>query len=299
MSLIETLLQKAMDDSCSVRSLLFSAKIIASKLKQSESLAWIDNELKGYELDDTKTGGLPLYRLLSHRPQFLNPIHGWCPISIQGMTRYPHNENIFKTEDLLRNAGRPAIYMNNTFSDAICEDLGFQTQVRLLLERSDLQAVLDAVRHKILDWALKLDSEGITGEGMNFPVEQIQRASQMTINIHNTGNMAGLGFGNNHTTTTTQSVGNSLDMEQAKNLLAQIEPSLGNMSLLPENLAQAQNAVTNLHLELDGGSPDSGKVRGWFQKLQGAILDAGAPLIANACVQGIQTFLGVGPDNGF
>ncbi|WP_291367202.1 hypothetical protein [Acetobacter sp. UBA5411] len=242
MPLIESLLQKAMDDSCSVRSLLFSAKIVASKLKQSESLSWIDNELNGYKLDNTETGGLPPYRLLSHRPQFLNPIRGWCAISIQRMARYLHDENIFKTEDLLRNEGSLAIYMNNAFSDEICEELGFQTQVRLLLERSDFQAVLDTVRHKILDWALKLDSEGITGECMNFPAEQIQRASQMTINIHNTGNMAGLGFGNNHTTTTTQSVGNSVDMGKAKDLLAQIEPSLGNMSLSPENLVQAQNA---------------------------------------------------------
>ena len=52
-SIVQKLLKDVSDTNVTVASLLRTAKIIATKLKQDEALVWIDRELNGYpsELD--------------------------------------------------------------------------------------------------------------------------------------------------------------------------------------------------------------------------------------------------------
>jgi hypothetical protein len=52
---------------------------------------------------------------------------------------------------------------------------------------SALAGILDAVRNKILDWALELESHGVLGEGMTFSAQERQAAASVT--IHNYGSL--------------------------------------------------------------------------------------------------------------
>ncbi|WP_291367201.1 hypothetical protein [Acetobacter sp. UBA5411] len=161
-------------------------------------------------------------------------------------------------------------------------------KIRHVVHVSDFQKIIDTIRNYILSWALELEENGILGKEMGFSSKQVERASQMNINIHNAGTMAGLGFGNDHAISTNQNVGNTVDAGKAKEFLTQIEPLLGNIRLTPIKLSEAQSAVADLHGELNAKSPDSTKILSLFQRLQGAVADAGVPWIATALVQVLQ-----------
>jgi len=48
---------------------------------------------------------------------------------------------------------------------------------------AQIAAVFDAVRNRILDWTLKLEAEGILGEGMTFTQKEKEAAQHVVFNI--------------------------------------------------------------------------------------------------------------------
>jgi AbiTii len=52
------------------------------------------------------------------------------------------------------------------------------------IRMEDLKGVLDAVRTEILRWSMKLEKDGIVGEGMTFSAEERRIASAIHYNSH-------------------------------------------------------------------------------------------------------------------
>jgi len=52
----------------------------------------------------------------------------------------------------------------------------------LIVGKSQLIGILDAVRNEILNWSLELESQGILGDGMSFSTEELKKAKSI-INI--------------------------------------------------------------------------------------------------------------------
>jgi hypothetical protein len=48
---------------------------------------------------------------------------------------------------------------------------------------SGIAGILDAVRNRILDWALALEAQGVLGEGMTFSIQEKQAAASVIFNI--------------------------------------------------------------------------------------------------------------------
>jgi hypothetical protein len=53
----------------------------------------------------------------------------------------------------------------------------------LLVDRSQIIGILDAVRNEILNWSLELESQGILGDGLSFSSEEINKAGTVNYNI--------------------------------------------------------------------------------------------------------------------
>jgi AbiTii len=53
----------------------------------------------------------------------------------------------------------------------------------LLINRTQIFRVLEAIRNTVLEWSLKLEQSGILGEGMTFTREEVQKAAMVTYNI--------------------------------------------------------------------------------------------------------------------
>src|SRR5688500_16815305 len=61
----------------------------------------------------------------------------------------------------------------------------------LLVSSSELHGIVAAVRDTILQWSLRLERDGILGEGMTFSREEVQKAANTTYNIQNFSGVLG------------------------------------------------------------------------------------------------------------
>lgn len=53
----------------------------------------------------------------------------------------------------------------------------------LIVDKSQIEGILDAVRNEILNWSLALESQGILGDGMSFSTEEVDKAKSTVYNI--------------------------------------------------------------------------------------------------------------------
>ena len=67
----------------------------------------------------------------------------------------------------------------------ICDAIGIKTEIILTISDASLAGVLDAVRNIILNWAVKLEEDGVLGEGMTFSDSEKTEAGKHSYNVNN------------------------------------------------------------------------------------------------------------------
>ena len=181
----------ATDGSNDITNLLRKALLVAYKLNQEEFKVWINNELHGYkELD------IPDYRKISTEIKVKNPHRGLIPFiindqriadifknveikdpieSLDNLLKYPSSEKFCIIE--------PSDYEQNLLMGI--QD-GYKLPAVKIIGRNQVAAIVDAVRSTILEWVLRLESEGIVGDGISFSKTERNKAmNSSTINIKN------------------------------------------------------------------------------------------------------------------
>ena len=61
----------------------------------------------------------------------------------------------------------------------------------LVIRVSQIYGIVEAVRNIVLEWSLKLETNGILGEGITFSKEEKTRAASVTYNIQNFSGVLG------------------------------------------------------------------------------------------------------------
>jgi hypothetical protein len=178
----------ASEGRCPVDDLLRKALIVATKLQIADFSDWIRAELDGYYDND-----VPKYRIVSTSVKAINPLNGrHMPIFSDGpgrgdeFSRQKMGMPVGKINALLAS---DSTFFQISLPDSVQRRLHIECDMPAPLEcyihvsRNSLSGILDAVRNTILNWALKLEQEGILGEGMSFTSEE--KAKAMTKqNIH-------------------------------------------------------------------------------------------------------------------
>lgn len=182
--------------------------MVASKLKLAELKAWVHCELNGYGENP-----VPPYRNVGCTLHVQNPYRGLQPFHIENervaekVLNVPFNNPISELEDLLSNRG-------DGTQDAILLSFNPKTEIELMkgmrpialtpVRRTSLaqvKSIVDAVRNSILDWSLKLEEQGILGNGLTFTEKDVQKAAkniEIRIGaIYNSGGRVMLGGDNN------------------------------------------------------------------------------------------------------
>lgn len=180
----------AIDESTGVPELLRKALLIATKLGLTEFREWVGRELNGYKTNEY----LPEYRKLLGTVKALNPYRGWIPVQFGE----PDIERLFREVlvgdsvdhllELLKSDG-PIGYGYAPHEQAMLrrgQDDFAQFDAKKFVGKSQLAGILAAIRNRLLDWALKLEAEGILGEGLTFTDSERRKASMASgINIQN------------------------------------------------------------------------------------------------------------------
>ncbi len=185
-SLVEELQKDALNHDIKITELLQKSLVVAMKLKLDELAAWV-RQLDGYGEAD-----VPKYRELHGAVQVFDPYHGYQPLKFQNVdhakqfSKMHFNTPIGELEhDLIsaQKSGSDAFQVS--FSPALekmlMNAISFRLQPSLHINASQFQGVLDAVRKIILEWSLKLEEDGITGEGISFSPEEKSKAQVLRI----------------------------------------------------------------------------------------------------------------------
>jgi hypothetical protein len=189
--LIEELVSDASDATKPVNQLLRRMKVAAVRLKLDDLEEWVEHELNGYPHGTP----VPDYRIQSGIPMGEHVIHGHQPLNIDDeatralLRLLPIPQSIGSIESLIAQPGKGnSIYWFN-FPDHITARIldhnrGILRSVGLRLDESRLVDVVDAVRDRILTWALSMEKAGVTGEGLSFTQAEQKAAQGVTNNFY-------------------------------------------------------------------------------------------------------------------
>ncbi|MFZ2280087.1 MAG: hypothetical protein WAW39_19980 [Prosthecobacter sp.] len=177
-SIILELQSEAMDADTNLGSLLRKSLAVATKLQLTDWIAWCKCELNGYSGEVN----IPKYRALEGELKMFNPYNGvWMQFVGLGPIKSFCSQSIAEVQELARGNGMicqavsPEVY--SRISDVI-------TPPKLILQKTSLVGILDAVRNTILDWTLKLEADGVLGEGMTFSQQEKKTVMKNETNYH-------------------------------------------------------------------------------------------------------------------
>lgn len=193
-SIIIELQRDAIDSEIAITNLLRKALVVAKKLDIQEFVDWIYLELNGY----TESDSLPNYREVSGEVMVHNPLHGWERVIFQteseskltSIRPVPHP--ISQIENLCEETTDDSV-ISYPLSDRISQNIMKNTMGMVpyfIANDSQMRNILESVRNIVLDWSLKMESEGIMGEDLNF-TEQEKEKAESIINIENFSGIIG------------------------------------------------------------------------------------------------------------
>jgi len=281
-SLVEELEQEAYNSEASLSNMLRKAKSIAVKLQLKQPMEWVEAELNGYE-----TAEVPDYRIIFGRVKAHNPYNGLIPVMCNNaemeriISEHRVREPIRAIEHLLEEEGDPMVSFSSEKAEFLAKMSGSPTfPIYLVLSRSSLVSILDAVRNKVLDWSLSLQASGIKGEGLSFRPEEKAKVSGRgdTYNIGSIGSFAGnMGgqVGGDVSANSAQNVGQELEKVAA--LVAQLRTYQGEMGLDPWQQAEVSRHVNAIGEELKGRKPKLAAIAGLLKSIKSMAEGSGIP----------------------
>ena len=192
-SLVLELQRDAMGSETKVSDLLRKALIVARKLAIPKFQEWISLELDGY-----KDGrNIPDYRTVHGEIRVFNPYRGWVNLIMQDMdtdvveylTSPPVAQSIGELENIISNRNDKSI-LTICFSpeteNRLMRGMRYPLRPVLHISESAIHGIIETVRNTILNWTLKLEEDGILGNGMTFTQEERNRAEKSSnITIQN------------------------------------------------------------------------------------------------------------------
>lgn len=178
-SLVLELQREAYQLETPITDLLRKAYTLTKKLKLDEFSSWLSNEMNGYVFE----AKLPEYRSVIGKPlKFGIPSKlflkrgVYAPVS---EIEYYLQHSVVKKKGIL--------YLHFPSDDKREERKATMELIRV--EASQFYNILDRVRNIILEWALKLEEEGVFGENMTFSEKEKKIASEIPSTINYFGSM--------------------------------------------------------------------------------------------------------------
>ena len=261
-SLVNELARMASDLNSNVYELLLKAKTVASKLEVKDFKEWCDKELNGYNHEDL----FPVFRSLDSTVM--------VEVKISTVKSFDRDTDtvaktisgkvgmsVTKLKETLNSCGDTVIVLKNGnyFPDKPIEiDGGYRC------DRSCLGDILAGVRNHVLDWALRLEEEGIDSNDNDiFSSEDKVKAQSVTNNIYNiNGNHTQFAAGNTNT-----DISQKMKVSINKNDLEKFA------SFLKDDVGIPESDIQGLKNEIQKVIPtDKDKLENIFQSWLGALV---------------------------
>jgi hypothetical protein len=187
-SIVLELQKDAVREEESISALLRKACFIAYKLNLPEFSEWIKQELNGYQ------DKVPNYRIIQGSPRGWNPYHGWIPIQFEDhkmgeeLSKRSCSQSIIELEHLVSGGKIDELEMRYSYeiqNQLSMESVGYHTEVKMFFGRGRIIKIIGSVRQIILEWALKMEKDGILAENMSFTDKEKKNAVNLPQNVNN------------------------------------------------------------------------------------------------------------------
>ncbi|MEH7440648.1 hypothetical protein V7182_24665, partial [Neobacillus drentensis] len=182
-AIILELQREAISSNSNISVLVRKALFVARKLKVTDFENWLVQEMNGYKV--SARNETPDYREIVGQVQYFNPYHGWSPVIIKDekvvdlFERNKVAEPITELENLVNNNSE-FLYLQlpQGIQNILIDYFQETAQFRLRFGMSQAKQIIDTVRNIILEWSLKLEEDGIVGEGLSFSDKEKEEAKK-------------------------------------------------------------------------------------------------------------------------
>lgn len=300
-SLVEELQKDALNKNVTVTELLHKCLVVSSKLKLDDFATWVRLELDGYG-----DGEVPEYRVLHGTPQVFNPYRGYQPLHFSSaveakrFSKMHFNTPIGQIEhDLLasRKSGSNAFQVSYSPSveKNLMDAIDYNLQPSLHINASQFQGILDAVRKVILEWSCKLESDGITGDGMSFSATEKEQAQKHAITYNIKNYIHGIQDSQIQieSVNSTQSKIVEFDIEQIVKLVDALKGAIDLLGLDEKNKKVVISEIATLEAQANSPSPKHSIMRESLGSIRNILEGAAGSLVASGLQYQIGVLFGV------
>lgn len=243
---------------CDIVNVLRKAHLIAVKLNLTEFDKWICSELNGYKGEDE----IPDYREIFGSLKAFNPYRGWIPVVIDN-AEFEKQVCFGKCNNSISEIiGLNANNENGIVMDLLGETRAmlnkndsspFTTQYRLEFSPTAVGDIIEKVKNTVLEWTIKLEAEGILGEGMQFnssEKDSAKRIPQTVNNYYGNTNVINSPLEN---TAVIAGDGSTVrfSYDAAQDAVAEIESSLETDDLSPEDKETVMEMLEDIKEKLE------------------------------------------------
>ncbi|MFC9419351.1 hypothetical protein ACIG6B_07370 [Bacillus mobilis] len=294
-AIVLDLQKEAYDSKSDVVALLRKAYVVARKLKLKEFGDWINEELNGYQSYE-KT---PDYRNVCGQLKARNIYYGLVPVLIDNSEL----ADIFTNRKLIHPISEVESYANGegdimlTFTPGQRKVLnnatGAETEYYLHVSKNQVGSVVDSVRNIVLEWSLKLEEEGILGEGMSFSKEEKEKAQNSNpITTIIQGNATGIQI-QSQTSNSSQTIQqDNLDIQKVDELLHNIKEHLPQINLNNEQKEMINTNVELIEKQKQLKAPNSTIIREGFSTIRNVLEGVTGSIVASGLIHHLGLFLG-------
>jgi hypothetical protein len=264
-SLVLELQKESLDENVPLKSLARKAMLISQKLGLDDS--WAQCELYGFTEKEP-----PLYRVVNGQIVAEVPGRGYLPIDLPEnlstkMDSFTLRQPIAELEVISGYKNNFAFIplpsgLQGNLRDIFCNQYMYYFRIPL----SQIVSLLDTIRSQILSFTLRLEKEGVLGEGMSFNNTEKDKVQQM-VNLTVNGHFQGI-LGDVQNSNVTQSFSNGIQVDL--NALCEI--------LRQSKVSDTDIDALKIAYEVDGDVvtiPDQygPEVKSWFNKMMAKAID--------------------------
>lgn len=276
-SIVLELQNEIVSSNCDIVNILRRAHLVASKLELAEFDQWIQYELNGYPNQEL----CPEYRKIHGSLKAYNPYNGWIPTLIQDNQL----EKMICERKLLNSiseiialcessdnglisefSGEHLAWFNNMF------DAPVPMKYALHIPTTAVRDIEERVKNTILEWTLRLETEGILGENMVFSEKEKNSATNIPQTVNNYYGNTSIINSNSNSLQVVSGSGNTVvfSYEKANDAVGEIERSVADSNLSKDDM----EIVTEL-----------------LDDIKSKIKDEKKPTIVKSALVGLKEFL--------
>lgn len=296
-SMVLDLQADALNSQLKVSDIARKAYFVARKLGVTELEQWLHYEINGYPSDDMVD--IPEYRHVIGSLQGWNSVRGWIPIIIQN--REWHDaicnrcmiNSLASIDDMIENDGDTfSIAVGPENSAQLSRMVGRTTKFQIVYNIVHLVSVRECVRNMILDWALKLESEGIEGVNMKFSDEEKGKANEIkyTINNNFNGDVINSQIQQN-TTSSIQTLQYGLDVDKIKFIVDSVKNNIDSFGLSDNDNEILSTSIQGIEEELDNDDVNTTVIKSFLTGAKNVLEGIGTNLIASGIIHLISDLL--------